>query len=513
MVTNGRRTSQFVSNRVFRWIFLVCFSFYSILLPVNAASPGIPGGEINPNDFRISHMGVDGSIDESGGQPASAYNPNNNEFLVVWHGHEDIPPVDDAEFEIWGQLVDALTGNLIGKRFRISYMGLDGSSNYYASDADVVYNHTRQEFLVVWSGKGSDLDDREIFVQRFVYDTNGELVKKGANTLISQTFFSTDYHFEPAVAYNDNDDEYLVVWQVYTDFSTGTNENEIIGQRLGHENNNLVEVGSDDFRISHMGPDGDSDYYGSEADVGYNNLYSEYLVVWAGTDNNGGLKKYEYEIWGNPISGDGTLGTAKRLSGCGPAGNTDYDCRKPAVAYNQQLNQWLVVWEGLDQIGNPARDIYEVFGQQLVYSSGKLEEYGLDDFRISSMGQEDNAPTSNMTPAVAADSNFYLVAWSGNDNRPPLAKEELEIFGQFINAGSGKEIGLDDFRISDMGPDGNKKFEADWPAVSYASGQDHFLVTWGGDDNTPPLVDDEVEIFGQLYDPYAQIFIPLVINK
>jgi hypothetical protein len=46
-----------------------------------------------------------------------------------------------------------------------------------------------------------------------------------------------------------------------------------------------------------------------------------------------------------------------------------------------------------------------------------------------------------------------------------------------------------------MGPDGDTSFGPG--AVALASGGPH-LVVWYGDDNTPPLVDNEYEIFGQL---------------
>ena len=62
------------------------------------------------------------------------------------------------------------------------------------------------------------------------------------------------------------------------------------------------------------------------------------------------------------------------------------------------------------------------------------------------------------------------------------------------------EIGANDFRLSDMGPDGDINYDAQYPAVAYNSTDNEYLVVWRGDDNTPPLVDEEDEIFGQLID-------------
>jgi len=41
-------------------------------------------GEIGANDFRISDMGRDGDVNFDASIPAVAYNPNANEYLVVW---------------------------------------------------------------------------------------------------------------------------------------------------------------------------------------------------------------------------------------------------------------------------------------------------------------------------------------------------------------------------------------------------------------------------------------------
>jgi hypothetical protein len=100
--------------------------------------------------------------------------------------------------------------------------------------------------------------------------------------------------------------------------------------------------------------------------------------------------------------------------------------------------------------------------------------------------------------------NTYLVVWSGDDNRDfgagPLANDELEIFGQRL-AADGSQVGDDDFRISDVGPDGDPAFKTFGAEVLYVPVLDEYLVVWRGDDDRDfgggPLADDEMEIFGQ----------------
>ena len=49
------------------------------------------------------------------------------------------------------------------------------------------------------------------------------------------------------------------------------------------------EIGTNDFRISDMGPDGDTDFSVERVDVAYNAAADEYLVVWAADDDTGPL--------------------------------------------------------------------------------------------------------------------------------------------------------------------------------------------------------------------------------
>lgn len=95
-------------------------------------------------------------------------------------------------------------------------------------------------------------------------------------------------------------------------------------------------------------------------------------------------------------------------------------------------------------------------------------EIGASDFRISDMGPDGDPKFNVFDPAIAYNSinNEYLVVWSGTDNTGLLVDSESEIFGQRINAETGAEVGENDFRLSDMGPDGDPNFVARAPAVA-----------------------------------------------
>ncbi len=467
------------------------------------------GAEAGDNDVRLSFMGED----ELGNayDPAVAYNSTNNEYLVVWEGDDGFVPLVNNEYEIWGQRVNAATGALFGPAIRISDMGPDGNANYGAYSPAVAYNSTSNEYLVVWQGDDTTDAESEIYGQRINAATGAEV---GTNDFrISDMGPDGDVAygaFGPAVAYNSADNQYLVVW--YGDDNTAPlvdNEYEIFGQRLNATGGGL---GANDFRISDMGPDGDTAYDAQDPAVAYDSYANQYLVVWYGDDNTAPLVDNESEIFGQRLAADGAEMGANdfRISDMGPDGDTAYDAQDPAVAYNSHDHQFLVVWEGDDDTGSLVDNEYEIYGQRL--TAGGVGT-GTNDFRISDMGGTGNADYDAANPAVAYDSqtNEYLVVWQGDDNTAPLVDGEFEIFGQRLNA-TGGGVGANDFRLSDMGPDGSTAYSAAYPAVAFSSASCAYLVVWYGDDNTLPQVDGEYEIFGQRFAGSFKIYLPIVLK-
>jgi len=464
---------------------------------------GATGAEIGANDFCLSDMGPDGNSFFDAGFPAIAYNSAEDEYLVVWVGEDDTAPLVDNEQEVFGQRVEAATGAEIGANdFRLSDMGPDGNTAYGAFTAAVVYNSTGDEYLVVWAGDDNTaplvLGEYEIFGQRVGGASGAEI---GANDLRlsdmgSDVLFDA---FDPAVAYNSQANEYLVVWQGDDNtFPLVNGEYEIFGQRVNAVTG--AEIGGH-LRLSDMGPDRDIAYGAQDPAVAYSSTENEYLVVWAGDDNAGALVNGEYEIYGQRVEATtGTqIGGDLRLSEMGPDGNANYDAYAPAVAYNPTSNEYLVVWRGDNDTGALVDEEFEIYGQRLNAATGAELTA---DLRLSDMGPDGNANYDAWEPTVAynSTSNQYLVVWRGDDDTPPLVDEEFEVYGQRLNGASGVPLGANDFRLSDMGPDGDADYDAYEPAVAYDPTDNQYLVVWRGDDDTPPLVDGEYEIFGQRVD-------------
>jgi len=404
------------------------------------------GSQLGYNDWRISFMGGTGSSLTGAFRPDVAFNSTYNQFLVVWMADNPEDGCVDNEFEIWGQVVDPMILPLYGGSFRISFNGGSGNSGFDAGKPAVVYNPTFDEYLVVWEAddtvQGMVDDEREIFAQR-VYST-GALV--GSNLRISDMGGSGDplYDaFEPDVVYNDRDFEYLIVWS--GDDNTGSlveGEFEIYGQLITW---NGLGTGPNDFRISDMGGTGNADFDAYSPAAAYNSLRNEYLVVWVGDDNVGGLVDGEFEVFSQRFTPDivGLGPNDLRLSDVGGVGNPDYDVdcdplfRQRAslhVAHSSILDQYLVVWAGEDNVGGLVDGELEIFAQML---NGDVSDgIGPNDERISDVGGIGETTFVAHSPVVAANTwnGQFLVAWHGDDNVGSLVQGEREIFIQRMDS-------------------------------------------------------------------------------
>ena len=234
-----------------------------------ATSPGDP--EIGANDYRISDIGGIGNPNFDAKNADVTWNSTHNHYLVVWSADDPKDGAVDNEYEIWGQILDANLGGMYTNDFRISRMGPDGDPTYDARTPAVTYNSTENEYLVVWSG-----------------DTNTGGLIEGENE----------------------------IWAQRVDWSS-----MLLGASL---------------RMSDMGGTGDLTFNAYRPDVAYNSQDNEYLIVWQGDDNTGGLVDGEVEIYGQLINaiGGGLGPNDYRLSDVGGIGDSSFDAYEPAVAYN-----------------------------------------------------------------------------------------------------------------------------------------------------------------------------------
>ena len=398
------------------------------------------GAELG-DDSRISDMGGLGNTSYVAHDPFVVYNSVHQTYLVVWWGTDDSGALVAGEREIFGQLLAGADAAEIGTDFRVSDMGVDGdllSTAWYPAAA---YNATDDELLVCWEGDDaapSANTDQEIYCQRLDGATGAEI---GANDFrvsdmgpdLSSTFAAQ----EPAVAWASGPDEYLIVW--WGDDDTAplvSGEDEIFAQRLAGPTGN--EVGSNDFRVSDMGPDGNGAYDAAHPTVAYAAAHDEYLLCWVADDDLAGAVDGEDEIFCQRLAAatGGEVGANDfRVSAMGPASNPAYDADRPWVAFSAERDIYLVVWYGDTDGGGLVDNELELFGQGLATATGA--EVGADDFRLTDMGPGGNTFFHALSPIVVstpAGAGELLVAWHGSDDVGGVAASEHEIYIQRLRA-------------------------------------------------------------------------------
>ncbi|HEY6186181.1 MAG TPA: hypothetical protein VIW80_00775 [Pyrinomonadaceae bacterium] len=294
----------------------------------------------------------------------------------------------------------------------------------------------------------------------------------------------------PAITYNAEDNEYLVVWSGNgLSGSKMGKADEILGRRVSAATG--APVGAD-FRISNIS-DGGKDRAAFGPKAVYNSTSHEYLVVWHGTGPQDAPAEVS-EIYGQRLNRTGgELGKDFRISSATELGKiNDVFTRASShadVAWNSADNQYLVVW---DAMGLPDEVIrLEVFGQLLDGAGGPVGK----NFRISNT-TEQGAEFNANSPQVAYNStgNQYLVVWSG----PSKVKSQNEIWAQGLSA-QGAQLGKGngDFLVSQVSTNVGSDRDASAPQVVYNSSSNEYLVVFQA--NAVAGVDNVQanEVFGQ----------------
>jgi hypothetical protein len=453
---------------------------------------GLAGAAPQPlgADLRLSHIGPDGLTTHGLFGHNVVYNPGRDEFLAVWSAD----PVTDGEHEVYAQRLSPRAVP-IGPPVKITDVGPPGDADYDATSPDVAYDAADDQYLVVFGGTDDQADDSfEIRGQRL----SGTGIPIGADDFpISGTGALGDANALASggvVAYSTEKDQYLVVWSADpASGGTADNEFEIYGQRIGETD----EVGTDDFRISQIGSDGDATADAGGAAVAFDPVSLEYLVVFGGTGEAPTVAG-ETEIYGQRLTGLGAQVGADdmRLSQMGPEGSSLYAGVEPDVAADAEDGGFLVVFRGDDNTPPQVDEDIEIFGQRVASAGGAT---GADDFRISAMGVDGVVGTADaLHPRVSHGDGEYLVTWDGDDQEPPMQDFESEVYAQRVSEGD-VQLGVDDVRLSTTGPDGDDDYDGLGPVAVHGAPGAPALVVWQGDDDTPPLVTNEDEVFGRLF--------------
>lgn len=448
--------------------------------PIKSTAKTTSGLLIRPS-FRISDTAT--LLADRGAGPADiAFNPDDNEYLVVWesNGLTELKGVND----IYGRRLNAITNERIGFDFRISKLS-DADKNHNSSGPKIVYNRTAHEYLVVWSGSGlfySPDTFFEIYGQRL----SGTGKEIAGNFRISRLTdlgkVNTSFvrgSSQPYIAWNNTNNEYLVIWK-----GMGEPEDvvkiEIYGQRLKTNGELLGKY----FRISHTTDQGNN-FQANGPAIAYNNRDNQYLVVWSGGFKN----ESQVEIWGIGLSASGEAAGPTndfRISQVTTEVGPNRRAGSPQVVYNSINNEYFVAFQANALPGEGGADVYEIFGQRI--DAAKLAETGANDFRVSNTVGTGNRSTR---PAVTFNSvaKEYLVIWRRTRQNP-----SYEVSGQRISS-AGTEIEAD-IQISNIGSLGQDR-SVNNLSLTHNSGNGEYLVVWQGNGLPGANSAKTTEIFGQ----------------
>ena len=330
------------------------------------------------HDFRISSPATSDEM-----YPAVAWNATRAEYLVVWIDFRGI------EGDIWGRRVTA-DGTTVGADFLIS-VSAPGNVGF----PDVVWNATRNQYLVVWSDgrAGDDAPMADIYGQRV--GALGRLV--GDEIRISGTGATGDDRYA-AVTWNAVRNQYLVVWE---DNRSGTDW-DVHGRRISATGAPIGE----DFHIS--SPEASV----ARPDVAWSGAVNRYLVVWEDYRDPSGLA----DLYGRRVRANGTVVGDSDIKLSGPAGTSDEVA--PAVAWSETAGQFLLVWQDRR---DKARQ-WDIFGRKVRASGMPIGA----DFRICGPG----AIRGNRYPALAWNGSAeFLVVW--DDSRPTA--QSVAIYGRRVS--------------------------------------------------------------------------------
>jgi len=442
-----------------------------------------------------SSIGPDKNRNYDVTESAIAVNSSDGSYMVVWEGNDSRADTVTAENEIFAHLYQADGSFLVPQVLRISAMGPNFSLNYDARKPEIVYNPTTNEYLVVWYGdhnQGGLIEGEfEIFAQR-VNAANGQLI--GDMKRISDMGPVSNRSYDalnPSVAYNSQNQKYLVVWHGEDGTSSSPlGSFEIYGQFL---NNNANEIDGNDFKISDMGPAGNANYNAFSPVVAYNSTDNEFLIVWYGEDDRGGRVPDEFEVYAQRINADtgDLLGAdSTSVSFVGLNGDIARAAKFPDVSYNKDLNEYLIVWSADDSKNGHVGNEFEIYGQVL---DANAVEKGKNDFVISNMGPIGNNNFDAFRPKVEylSATKQYVVVWRGDE----VVDGEFEIYAQRLNAVDQVRIGRESERLSHAGPDNSLLYDARRVDVAVNPSNSDVIVVWEQEDETSTQVEGEFEIF------------------
>ena len=299
----------------------------------------------------------------------------------------------------------------------------------------VAYNGDRDEYLVVWYNDRPGNDD--IGAQRV--DGDGKLL--GGPFYIAAG--SGVERRNPAVAYSSGQQRYLVVYE----HDDGTYA-RIYGRIIGGDG----QVLGVEFPLS----SGAALKNCFTPAIGYASTADTFLIVWQRTVVASTVSDIEAQL----ANGDGSLSGANFFV---QQGSSPFSHSAPALAYNRARNEFLVVWARYDS-GASLTDIY---GRLVTGNGQPLQPTSIEYARMT---------VSNTKPAVAAlptasPIGQYLIIWELH-----YAAGDRDIYGRTAAGDGTPDPG---FYLGGANVDESR------PAVAGSEGRQVYFAVWQRPDVAP----------------------------
>lgn len=181
----------------------------TLLARTAAADAGTSAFELAPDDAALTAFAATGGwVDYP---PAVAYNPEDDEYLVVFTGTAPEQGMAPEEQELFAQRLDGATRTPLGTSVRLTEMGGLGHEDFEAREPQVVWNPLSAEYLVVFEGRQTAFDGEEIFAVRVTRD--GRRLPGVQQVSIAGGPFEPHYDaHDPTVAHDPVRNRYLVAW-------------------------------------------------------------------------------------------------------------------------------------------------------------------------------------------------------------------------------------------------------------------------------------------------------------
>jgi hypothetical protein len=312
--------------------------------------------------------------------PAVAYNPQHNEYMVVW-STEQGPLTTD----VWARRVHA-DGGLD------NWFNVDSSAAVKYANPVIAYSPVQQEYMVVYTDN-TDSTDTNIYANTFSW--NG--ASKSTQLAIDTDALNQAY---PAIAYNRLQNEFLIVYQTVNALGT----TDVIGKRYRLSDHTLLPA----VTIASSS----SGVYRDFQDVAYNPKRNTYFVTYVIEDT----VNHRLLLAGRGVSAD--------LANHGP---------EVEIAAGPVIFYFSAIAAGADG--------YLVAYSNLGYIYGRLiSGDGVPLGDASGFPIPTAPPKMNTTnPDVAyLGTSTYLVTWHFFDY---TTSDTADVFGQYVNANTGSLLG------------------------------------------------------------------------